>query len=86
MIKHSDKNNLREKAYLTLQIQRDGVHPGREDVGKTREGIAVEPGSWLITLPLHSENKQEVGPGYKASKPALCDTLPPTRLYLLKVP
>lgn len=44
---------------------------------------------WSITIwysTMKAEGRQEVGPEYKASKPALSDPLPPERCNLLKVP
>lgn len=33
-----------------------------------------------------AEREEEVGPGYKTSKPAPSDRLPPARLHFLKAP
>jgi hypothetical protein len=45
--------------------------------------------SWLTAFPSQAGNRlreQEVGPGYKTSKPSGSDRLPSVRLYPLRVP
>lgn len=61
-------------------------HCGLKDTAKVRKDIVSGVGSQLVTLHPHSENEQEVGSSYTASRPTPSGPLPPLRLHILRVP
>lgn len=78
---HINKQLIKERVYLGLQIQR-GKH------SSWQEGMATEPETWEIIFSTHkAENKMEVGWGYEPSKPAFTSFSnpypPPKQSYLI---
>lgn len=71
VIKQTDQEQLMEEFILAYNFWGIRIYPGR--IRKLR-----------ITFPSHTGSNMEWGQGYKLSKPAPTDVLPPARLHLFK--
>lgn len=71
------------RIYFDSRFEEDRTDHGGEDKEASRESLVAQSGNWSVMLSsTHRKHREEqgTGQGYKPSKSAPIDMLPPSRL------